>query len=88
MLGQILRPVGRNVLRSGSRSYHPPAEFKQTTLNDLPVPQGSWQTQYDANQRKYNLHLIFGVGFTIGSIAFAKYSGLIYLNAYPPTPKE
>ncbi|XP_015509571.1 uncharacterized protein COX7B [Neodiprion pinetum] len=87
MLGQLLRPVGRNVFRSGSRSYHPPAEFKQTTLNDLPVPQGAWQTHHDAMQKKYNLHLLIGVGFTIGTVAFAKFSGLIYLNAYPPIPK-
>ncbi|XP_012253980.1 uncharacterized protein LOC105684866 [Athalia rosae] len=88
MLNQILRPVSRNVIRSGSRAYHPPTEFKQQTLNDCPVPQGSWQARYDAKQKKYNFALFLGVGSLIGTIIYGKVSGVLYLNWYPPTPKE
>ncbi|KAJ8879493.1 hypothetical protein PR048_020101 [Dryococelus australis] len=56
------------------RQYHPPATHKQPTMDDLPIPQGSWQAAYDAKQRKYNIHLISGVlifGITIGVVSMS-----------------
>lgn len=35
--------------------------FKPTTMNDLPVPQGSWQELHSKRQRLYNIHLIAGI---------------------------
>jgi hypothetical protein len=52
------------------RAYHPPAHFKQPTMDDLPVPQGSWQSNYDSNQTKYNIHLIGGVTFLALTLGF------------------
>lgn len=37
-------------------------------MDELPVPRGSWQAQYDANQRRYNLALLFGIAFTAGTL--------------------
>jgi hypothetical protein len=54
------------------RAYHPPAHYKPPTMNDLPVPQGSWQSQYNSNQTKYTIHLIGGVTlltFTVGFVS-------------------
>ena len=39
--------------------------YKYPTMDDVPVPCGSWQEDYDNNQRKYNLHLLLGAGFFI-----------------------
>lgn len=36
-------------------------------MDQLPVPQGSWQAQYDAKQRKYNVTLLLGVAFTVAT---------------------
>lgn len=50
------------------------------TYNDLPSPQGSWQTQYDTNQRKYNGHLALGFGVLAATILFGQVNGLFFLN--------
>ncbi|EEB20351.1 hypothetical protein Phum_PHUM613140 [Pediculus humanus corporis] len=39
--------------------------YKYPTMDDVPIPCGSWQEDYDNNQRKYNLHLLLGAGFFI-----------------------
>lgn len=50
------------------RRYGHDSHFKPATMDELPVPRGSWQAQYDSNQRRYNTALIVGVAFTIGTI--------------------
>lgn len=45
------------------RRYHA-GDFKPATMDDLPVPRGSWQAHYDAKQRKYNATLLVGIAFT------------------------
>lgn len=54
------------------------------TYNDLPTPEGSFQTQYEANQRRYNGHLALGVGFLIGTILFGQAAGFFDLNYTTP----
>lgn len=49
------------------RRYHV-GEFKPPTMDELPVPSGSWQAHYDARQRKYNAVLALGLAFTAGTI--------------------
>nr|CAD7438914.1 unnamed protein product [Timema bartmani] len=69
MLTRTIRPVIRNILalNGGSlsqvRLYHPPAHQKEPTMDELPVPQGSWKADYDAKQTGYNLQLLAGVAF-------------------------
>lgn len=42
-------------------------------MDELPVPNGSWQARYDANQRRYNAVLLFGVAFSAFSIIVVRY---------------
>ena len=39
-------------------------EQQKTTMNHLPVPQGSWQETYQENQKKYNILLAISSTFT------------------------
>ncbi|CAH2047603.1 unnamed protein product, partial [Iphiclides podalirius] len=79
----ITRPVVSRLLQQTVRRYHG-GEFKPPTMDELPVPKGSWQARYDANQRRYNSALLFGLAFTTVSIIVAKTSGLVYFNYGPP----
>ncbi|CAH0719738.1 unnamed protein product, partial [Brenthis ino] len=79
------RPIISRVIQQFARRYHGEhGSFKPPSMDELPVPQGSWQAQYDANQRRYNSILLFGIAFSVGSIIIAKSSGLVYLNYSPP----
>lgn len=85
MFNQILRPVARNVAKMGTRSASSKVvDFKWPTVNDLPVPQGSWQEHYNARQKVYNAQLIAGLAVLIGTITFVKVSGIIFFNFAPP----
>ncbi|CAH2084342.1 unnamed protein product [Euphydryas editha] len=78
------RPIISRLMQRTVRRYHAGGDFKPPTMDELPVPQGSWQAQYDANQRRYNSILLLGIAFSVGSIIVAKASGLVYLNYSPP----
>ncbi|CAG9787577.1 unnamed protein product [Diatraea saccharalis] len=78
------RQIVSRFMQQTARRYHAGEGFKPPTMDDLPVPRGSWQANYDARQRKYNAALILGIGFSIASVAVAKASGLLYLNFSPP----
>lgn len=58
----------------------------QSTLNDLPQPQGSWKTHYDAKQKSYNMQLAFGIVFLAGTIIFGQQTGL--LKSYDDYPEK
>ncbi|CAK1585793.1 unnamed protein product [Parnassius mnemosyne] len=79
----ITRPVVSRLLQQTVRRYHA-GEFKPPSMDELPVPSGSWQARYDANQRRYNAVLLFGVAFSAFTLIVAKTSGLVYLNYSPP----
>ncbi|CAB3246745.1 unnamed protein product [Arctia plantaginis] len=79
----ITRPVVSRLFQQTVRRYHD-NHFKPPTMDELPVPRGSWQAQHDANQRRYNTALLLGVVFSVGTLVVAKASGLVYLNYYPP----
>ncbi|KAG8335408.1 hypothetical protein J6590_069210 [Homalodisca vitripennis] len=54
------------VVRNARRGHdYAPANFKKPTMDDLPVPSGSWQDHHNAMQAKYNKHLILGTGFFV-----------------------
>ncbi|KAI5633339.1 deltamethrin resistance domain-containing protein [Phthorimaea operculella] len=78
---QASRVLQKAVRRYGHDSH---SHFKPATMDELPVPKGSWQAAYDARNRRYNMVLLTGIAFTVASIAVAKASGLVYLNYYPP----
>ncbi|XP_063362777.1 uncharacterized protein LOC134651606 [Cydia amplana] len=77
------RQIASRVFQQSVRRYHA-GDFKAPTMEELPVPRGSWQANYDAKQRKYNAVLIAGIAFTAGTLVLAKASGLVYLNYSPP----
>lgn len=79
----ITRPVVSRLFQQTVRRYHD-NHFKPPTMDELPVPRGSWQAQYDANQRRYNTALVVGIGFTVATLITAKATGLVYLNYSPP----
>jgi len=70
MLRQLLKPFTRNVAQRGGRAYHAPAEFKPGTMDELPIPQGSWQQYYDNKQKSYNLQLAFGVVYFVSTMTY------------------
>jgi hypothetical protein len=39
-------------------------------MDDLPVPEGSWKAQNDANQARYNMQLIGGITFLAITVGF------------------
>ena len=67
MFLQYLTYVGRAILGQSSRngSSYGSVAYKPATMNDMPVPVGSWQNHYNANQRKYNTHLFSGIAFSL-----------------------
>ncbi|XP_047990207.1 uncharacterized protein LOC125229422 [Leguminivora glycinivorella] len=77
------RQIASRVFQQSVRRYHA-GDFKAPTMEELPVPRGSWQAQHDARQRKHNAVLLAGIAFTAGTIVLAKASGLVYLNYSPP----
>ncbi|XP_072932977.1 uncharacterized protein [Epargyreus clarus] len=79
----VSRPIITRLMQQTVRRYHQ-GEFKPPSMDELPVPSGSWQARYDANQRRYNATLLFGVAFAASTIVVAKASGLIFLNYSPP----
>ncbi|CAG9835023.1 unnamed protein product [Diabrotica balteata] len=82
----LTSPVIRGCTR---RNAHHGDHAVQSTYNDLPQPQGSWKTNYDANQRKYNAHLALGVGVLTGTIVFGKATGLLeFYNEFPERPAD
>jgi len=79
----VLQPAGRQLVRryGGGEVYTP------LTMNDLPVPKGSWQAHYEAKQKNYNLVLMLGV-LSFGATLFGAYqSGLVVLNTTPDLKK-
>ncbi|XP_023935684.1 uncharacterized protein LOC112044164 [Bicyclus anynana] len=78
------RSVISRLMQTTVRRYHAGEGFKPPSMDELPVPHGSWQARYDANQRRYNAVLLAGIAFLAGSISIAKGSGLLYFNFAPP----
>ncbi|PSN29558.1 hypothetical protein C0J52_22668 [Blattella germanica] len=90
MLARIALPTARRALCyseaaiSHARAYHPPAHYKPPSMDDLPVPQGSWKADYESRQRKYNLQFIVGVSFLTFTVGFMSQSGLLEFNYSQP----
>ncbi|KAK4018258.1 hypothetical protein OUZ56_000322 [Daphnia magna] len=59
------------------------SSIKTATLNEMPVPSGSWAEHNAAKQKSYNLHLVAGVAITIVTIFAGIQTGSFYLNWGP-----
>jgi hypothetical protein len=53
-------------VRNGSYVSH----IKNATMNEMPVPSGSWAEHNSAKQKSYNLHLMAGIAFTTVTVIF------------------
>ncbi len=65
LLHLILGRSVSNQVRNGS-SYS--SSIKPMTMNEMPVPSGSWAEHHNAKQKAYNMHLMIGVVLTAVSI--------------------
>lgn len=54
----------------GVRSYHVPNEVRPPSMDEVLVPQGSWQQSYSKAQQKYNLQLAAGIIILGATIAY------------------
>lgn len=52
--------------------HHHPAHFKLPTMDELPVPSGSWQANYNAKQQKYNIQLLASVIFFAVTVGYVR----------------
>ncbi|XP_043215799.1 uncharacterized protein LOC122378619 [Amphibalanus amphitrite] len=87
MISPAFRNLARPAVRPLVRRYGGGEAYKPITMNDLPVPKGSWQEAYNAKQKNYNTMLMLGVA-TFGGTLFAAYqSGLVVLNTTPDLKK-
>lgn len=58
-------------------------------MNEMPQPMGDWKTNYDAQNRKYTLHLLLGIGTLAGTLVFGKAAGYLEMyNDYPEVPAD
>ncbi|KAA2221032.1 hypothetical protein F0L46_25955, partial [Salinarimonas soli] len=80
----VTRQIASRFFQQTVHRYHGEGHFKPPTMDELPVPKGSWQSHHDANQRRFNAVLLFGIAFTAATFVVAKTSGLVYLNYSPP----
>ncbi|XP_076645449.1 cytochrome c oxidase subunit 7B [Halictus rubicundus] len=87
MFRHLVRPVAR-ITNPGTRSHQVPHILRPPHMDELPVPQGCWKEAHEKNNRRYNMQLIAGVLGLIGTIAFGRATGMLWLNYSAPTPKQ
>lgn len=63
---------------------HIPLKFRPPTLNEFPLPQGSWQAHNAELQSKYNKQLVIGLSFFIFTVGYVVFSGVIDPVLAPP----
>jgi len=53
------------------------------TLNDLPIPQGSWQEYHSKRNQTYNIVLAGGIISVIATFILMKQTGTLYVHGPP-----
>ncbi|XP_071087757.1 uncharacterized protein [Haliotis cracherodii] len=103
MLSRIL-PVARSATASVSRLQavrcmggQAPAHWKsdlevvtenRVTMNDHPIPEGSWQENYNKRNSKYNMYIAVSSLFLAVTGFILYQSGAVYLHSTPPLKKR
>ncbi|EFN87317.1 hypothetical protein EAI_06088 [Harpegnathos saltator] len=59
-------------------------DFKFPTIDDIPIPKGSWREYYEKRQKVYNMQLAIGLTALLSTLTFIKVSGIIFFNFGPP----
>ena len=79
--------VAQQAVRCYSGGHHKSlAELHQeykVTINDLPVPQGSWQEAYQKQNARWNMHLAANVVFFVVTIAAMQAGGVFLFHDAP-----
>ncbi|KAI0240966.1 hypothetical protein LSAT2_004113 [Lamellibrachia satsuma] len=95
MFGRIIASrAATTVSRVSSRkmSGHTPVAWKsdielavqsRTTLNDLPIPAGSWQANYAKKQSKYNIQLAVASLLMGATLAVMYKAKVLYFHRHP-----
>ncbi|XP_050428999.1 uncharacterized protein LOC126838539 [Adelges cooleyi] len=76
--------VCKTAVRSSSGEHHP--SYRPVTMDDMPVPKGSWQEHYSKANTKYNAVLVAGFFSIVGAIYTLKEN--VFFNAFPPPLPE
>nr|CAH0102592.1 unnamed protein product [Daphnia galeata] len=79
---KVITQAGRltsQPVRNGSYVSH----IKNATMNEMPVPSGSWAEHNSAKQKSHNLNLVAGLAITIVTIIAGVQTNSFYLNWGP-----
>ncbi|KAL8598689.1 hypothetical protein ACOMHN_033254 [Nucella lapillus] len=78
-------------------SGHAPANWKsdkevaleqRSHMNDLPVPEGSWQENYNSRNSKWNMQLGLSVVGLVLTVVVMNQFNCFYLHDIPPLKKN
>lgn len=58
--------------------------FKATHMDELPVPQGSWEAHYNKKNKSYNRHLFFGLIYFAITLWVIVRTDVIFFNFFKP----
>jgi hypothetical protein len=69
------------------KSLHELAKEHRVTINDLPVPSGSWQQNFNSRNTKWNMYLIGNIVLFGVTLAAMKKYGVFLLHEEPDFKK-
>jgi len=55
---------------------------RRSTINDVPMPHGSWKDHYNARQKVYNAQLIAGITILCSTLLFVRIDTLNNIIQY------
>ncbi|KAK7097574.1 uncharacterized protein [Littorina saxatilis] len=61
---------------------------QRSHMNDLPVPEGSWQENYNKRNSKWNMQLGMSIVALIATVIIADQFNCFYLHSTPPLKKN
>lgn len=81
----LLRNIARNLIikRTSASTIKSDCECYVCTMDELPVPGGSWYSHHAMKNRLYNRVLLIGILSFGGMLGYAMKSGRIILNLEP-----
>lgn len=71
------------------RKFTPYSKKAPVTIDDLPVPKGSWKEHHAKTNAKYNAQLLVGAALLTATIGYISVSDVFMWNFFPPElPKK
>ncbi|KAL8616783.1 hypothetical protein ACOMHN_017820 [Nucella lapillus] len=61
---------------------------QKSHMNDLPVPQGSWQENYNKRNSKWNMQLAISAVVLVATVFVMDRYECFYLHGHPETKKK